>query len=48
MEETRPPEPETNREEQIRAMGFDPVHLTPDEQVELLEIHTLWPDEALV
>ena len=48
MEETLVPEPEISREDQIRAMGFDPGYLTPDEQVELLEIHSLCPDEALV
>jgi hypothetical protein len=33
--------------EQIRALGFDPVHLTPEEQHEVLEMHVLCPDEAL-
>ena len=47
MEEISPPEPAPSRAEQIRALGFDPVQLTPDEQVEVLEMHLLCPDEAL-
>ena len=47
MEEISPPEPAPTRAEQIRALGFDPVYLTPDEQVEVIEMHHLCPDEAL-
>jgi hypothetical protein len=47
VEEIRPPEPTVSRAEQVRALGFDPVHLTPEEQVEVLEMHLLCPDEAL-
>ena len=38
MEEISPPEPIPSRAEQIRALGFDPVYLTPDEQVEVLAL----------
>ena len=47
VEEISPPEPAPSHAEQIRALGFDPVYLTPDEQVEVLEMHLLCPDEAL-
>jgi hypothetical protein len=47
VEEIRPPEPTVSCAEQVRALGFDPVHLTPEEQVEVLEMHLLCPDEAL-
>ena len=47
MEETHSPEPVLSLAEQIRALGFDPVHLTPDEQDEVLDMHLLCPDEAL-
>ena len=47
MEEFSPPEPIPSQAEQIRALGFDPVYLTPDEQVEVLEMHILCPDEAM-
>ena len=47
VEEISPPEPILSHAEQIRALGFDPVYLTPDEQVEVLEMHLLCPDEAL-
>jgi hypothetical protein len=47
VEEIRSPEPVLSLEEQIRALGFDPVHLTPEEQDEVLEMHMLCPDEAL-
>ena len=47
MEEHPPPEIEPAREEQVRALGFDPGHLTPEEQVELLEIHTTFGFEAM-
>jgi hypothetical protein len=36
-----------SREDQVRALGFDPSHLTPTEQVDLLEIYSLCPDEAM-
>ena len=48
MEDTLVTEPEISREDQIRAIGFDPGHMTPEEQAELLEIYQLCPDEALV
>jgi hypothetical protein len=47
VEERRPPEPEPSPEEQIRALGFDPGWLTPDEQMEVLEMHLLCPDEMV-
>ena len=47
MEERYLPEPAASPEEQVRALGFDPQFLTPDEQRELLEMHLLYPDEAL-
>lgn len=47
VEETSLPEPGSSPEERIRALGFDPDHLAPDEWDELLEFHTLYPDEAL-
>jgi hypothetical protein len=47
VEEKRPPTRWSSREEEIRALGFDPRHLTPHEQEELLEIHALCPDEVL-
>lgn len=48
MEECLPPEFEPpSREERIRALGFDPNHLTPLEQEELLEMYSLCPDEAM-
>lgn len=34
-------------QEQIRALGFDPSHLTPQEWEELLELEQLCPDEAV-
>lgn len=47
MQVDRPPEIEPDREERVRALGFDPRFLTPEEQTELIEIHSVWPDEAL-
>ena len=47
MEEIRPPEPTVSCAEQVRALGYDPVYLTPEEQVEVVEMHLLCPDEAL-
>jgi hypothetical protein len=47
VEEISPPEPTVSYAEQVRALGFDPVYLTPEEQVEVLEMHLLCPDEAL-
>ena len=47
MVELLPPEAVPSSAEQIRALGFDPVHLSPDEQVEVIEMHLLCPDEAL-
>jgi hypothetical protein len=46
-EEYLPPELELSREDQIRALGFDPEQLTAKEQDELLEIHALCPDEPI-
>jgi hypothetical protein len=39
VEEHHPPEIEPCREEQVRALGFDPGQLTPDEQLEVINIH---------
>lgn len=47
MEESHPAETGSTPEEEIRALGFDPSQLTPQEQQELLELHRLWPDPAL-
>lgn len=47
VEEIRLPEIGSSPEEQIRALGFNPDHLAPDERDELLELHALCPDEAL-
>lgn len=47
MEEILSPDTEPSREEQIRALGYDPQFLTPDEQTEMLELHVLCPDEAI-
>ncbi|MBW3629141.1 MAG: hypothetical protein KY464_07575 [Gemmatimonadetes bacterium] len=47
MVEIRPPEPIDTCADRIRALGYDPVHLSPDEQVEVIEMHLLCPDEAL-
>ena len=47
MEQSLPPDPESSPDERIRALGFEPSNLTPDEQEELLEIYSLCPDEAI-
>lgn len=47
MEPSLPPDPESSADERIRALGFEPSNLTPDEQEELLEIYSLCPDEAI-
>jgi hypothetical protein len=48
VEESLPPEfMSPSREDQIRALGFDPSQLTPMEQEDLLEIYSLCPDEAM-
>jgi hypothetical protein len=47
VEEKSLPTRRSSREEEIRALGFDPRHLTRREQEELLEIYALCPDEAL-
>ena len=47
MPELSPPELEPCREDRVRALGYDPGHLTVEEQDELLEIIALCPDEAL-
>lgn len=33
-------QPDPVRERRVRILGFDPLHLTPDEQTELLQLHT--------
>ena len=48
MGEYLPPALEPSREDQIRALGFDPEQLTRLEQEELLEIYALCPEELLV
>lgn len=40
----RPPEHRPTREDRVRELGFDPCYLTPQEQVDLLEIHAFAPD----
>jgi hypothetical protein len=47
VEEYLPPEMELPREDQIRALGFEPEQLTAKEQDELLEIYALCPDEPI-
>lgn len=47
VEPSLPPDPESSADERIRALGFEPSNLTPDEQEELLEIYSLCPDEAI-
>jgi hypothetical protein len=37
----RPPDIVSAREERIRALGFDPLQLTPEEQAELIGGHSL-------
>jgi hypothetical protein len=39
-------EHEGTLEEEIQNLGFDPRHLTREEQSELVELHRLLPDEA--
>ena len=46
MKEDRPPEPRST-EERVRALGFDPRHLTPLERIELLHLHLAYPDERV-
>ena len=48
MEEILSPVAEISREDQIRALGYDPQFLTPDEQSEMIELELLCPDEALI
>ena len=48
MKSDRPPEPKATREERIRSLGFDPRHLTPHEQAELLELQSVLPGVAAV
>jgi len=47
VEQSLSPEAESSPDDRIRALGFEPSNLTPAEQEELLEIHSLWPDEAI-
>jgi hypothetical protein len=35
------------REERVRALGIDPRHLSPEEQVELIDMHSACPDDRL-
>jgi hypothetical protein len=35
------------REERVRALGIDPHLLSPEEQVELIDIHASCPNERL-
>ncbi len=35
------------REERVRALGIDPRYLSPEEQVELIDIHSACPDDRL-
>jgi hypothetical protein len=47
VKEESPPKTGLDLEQRVRALGFDPSHLTPDEQAELVEIHTLLGEPAL-
>lgn len=47
MEQQWPVEIGFYPESRVRALGFDPSHLTPEEQAELLEWYEVCPDEAL-
>ena len=47
MEEILAPDTEPPIEDQVRALGFEPAHLTPREQEELLEVHARYPDELV-
>ena len=47
MEESLTLVAESSREERVRSLGFNPDHLTVEEQEELLELEVLCPDEAL-
>ena len=47
MEQDWPVEIGAFPESRVRALGFDPSQLTPEEQVELLELYSICPDEAL-
>lgn len=46
MEQDWPVEIGVYPESRVRALGFDPSYLTPDEQAELLELHSGWPDDG--
>lgn len=47
MDDHHPAEIEPLREERVRALGFDPGQLTPAEQMELIDIYSAYPNEAL-
>lgn len=47
MEAILAPDTEPPIEDRVRALGFEPAHLTPQEQEELLEIHARCPDELV-
>jgi hypothetical protein len=47
VDEDRSPEIEPIREERVRALGYDPHQLTPNEQVEIIEIHSACPNHVL-
>lgn len=42
----RPPEQRFAREERVRDLGFNPAYLTPQEQMDLLELHASAPEPA--
>lgn len=46
MERIWPVEIGAYPESRVRALGFDPGHLTPEEQAELVEWYDICPDEA--
>lgn len=46
MQDCPPLEIEPTLEDRVREMGYDPTHLTPLEQEELVEFYTLCPEEA--
>lgn len=47
MDERYPLASQPVREERVRALGIDPHLLTPEEQIEVIDIHTACPDERL-
>jgi hypothetical protein len=47
VDELSSPASDAGREDRVRALGIDPRHLSPEEQVEVIHIHAACPDERL-